>query len=306
MAKAGPSSMTKQSNGCRKRRSSPKKHPSSSTLANHPRLSSTLVSQINGLPTRPSHRTLRHRTKDTGGTTPNRAHQEAGRCTLTTRSAPRLRVKEKNNISSERPTEWTPLSTITQWLSGRNRQRPCTILSDLDAHQIQTWIGQEQDIASYIKSCDFIHWQQEINDVFLALRPSTTTPTDQPYRNQPTSLREPREEGRRIIVPPSIDLPAAQKKRTSIKNCPTVASWEEATEARLNLLDHLVQQRNSISQEKRDPSDQEKWLEQRLRHQVKGILRDISPSAPLPEQLHPSGSASAIPLPAQNKFSYLE
>ena len=187
------------------------------------------------------------------------------------------------------PTEWTPLSTITQWLSGRNRQRPCTILSDLDAHQIQTWIGQEQDIASYIKSCDFIHWQQEINDVFLALRPSTTTPTAQPYRNQPTSLREPREEGRRIIVPPSIDLPAAQKKRTSIKNCPTVASWEEATEARLNLLDYLVQQRNSISQEKRDPSDQEKWLEQRLRHQVKGILRDISPSAPLPEQLYYQG-----------------
>ena len=131
--------------------------------------------------------------------------------------------------------------------------------NNIPAHQIQTWIGQEQDIASYIKSCDFILWQQGINGVFLALRPSTTTPTVQPYRNQPTSLREPREEGHRVIVPPSIDLPTAQKKPTSIKNCPTDASWEEATEARLNLLDYLVQQRNSISQEKGDPSDQEIW-----------------------------------------------
>ena len=37
-------------------------------------------------------------------------------------------------------------------LSGQNRQRPCQSLSELDLHQIQTWIGQEQDITSYIKS----------------------------------------------------------------------------------------------------------------------------------------------------------
>jgi hypothetical protein len=114
-------------------------------------------------------------------------------------------------------TEWTPLLTITQWLSGHNRQRSCNILSDLDSHQIQTWIGQEQDIVSYIKSCDFILWQQEIHDIFLALRPSTPV---QPDRNRPTTLREPREQGHRVIVPPSIDLPAAQKKPTSMENCP--------------------------------------------------------------------------------------
>ncbi len=54
-------------------------------------------------------------------------------------------LREKLARSS---TEWTPLLTITQWLSGQNRQRPCTILSDLDAHQIQTWIGQEQNHTS--------------------------------------------------------------------------------------------------------------------------------------------------------------
>jgi hypothetical protein len=94
---------------------------------------------------------------------------------------------------------------------------------------------------------------------------------------------------RRVIVPSSIDLPSAPKKTTSTKNCPKDASWEEATEARLNLLDHLVRERNNTSQEKGDLVDQEKWLEQRIRHNVKGILRDISPSVPLREQLYCQG-----------------
>ena len=66
-------------------------------------------------------------------------------------------------------TEWTPLLTITQWLSGQNRQRPCQSLLDLDPHQIQTWIGQEQDITSYIKSRDFILVKQTTKGVLLTL-----------------------------------------------------------------------------------------------------------------------------------------
>ncbi len=81
-------------------------------------------------------------------------------------------LKKKLTRSS---TEWTPLLTITQWLSGQNRQRPCQSLLDLDPHQIQTWIGQEQDIASYIRSCDFILVKQTTKGVLLALRPSTTS-----------------------------------------------------------------------------------------------------------------------------------
>ena len=189
-------------------------------------------------------------------------------------------------------TKWTPLSTITQWLSGKNRQRPCTILSNLDAHKIQTWIGQEQDIASYIKSCSFILWEQEINDVLLSLRPSRTAPTVphlQPSRDQQrvtTPILNQQDESRRVIVPSSIGLPKAPRTPTSIKDYPTDTSWEESKEARLNLLDYLVQLRNITVQEEEDPIDQEKWIEQRLRHNVKGILRDISPPTPLPEQLY--------------------
>ncbi len=89
-------------------------------------------------------------------------------------------LKKKLTRSS---TEWTPILTITQWLSGQNRQRPCQSLLDLDPPQIQTWIGQEQDIASYIKSCDFILVKQTINGVLLALRPSTTSSTNHLDRN---------------------------------------------------------------------------------------------------------------------------
>jgi hypothetical protein len=190
-------------------------------------------------------------------------------------------LKKKLTRSS---TEWTPLLTITQWLSGQNRQRPCQSLSDLDPHKIQTWIGQEQDITSYIKSCDFILVKQETNGVLLALRPSTATPTDHLDRQRPPQAREPREEGRRVVIPPFTDLPAIPKKPSSIANCPKDTSWEEATEARLNLLDHLIQASKSPPQGKGDLTEQEKWLDQRIRHNVKGIVRDISPSVPLPEQ----------------------
>jgi hypothetical protein len=182
-------------------------------------------------------------------------------------------------------TEWTPLLTITQWLSGQNRQRPCQSLLDLEPHQIQTWIGQEQDITSYIKSRDFILVKQTTNGVLLDLRPSATTPTAHPNRQGPPQTREPREEGRRVVIPPPTDLPTIQKKNSSIANCPKDTSWEEATEARLNLLDHLVQVSKSPTQGKGDLAEQEKWLDQRIRHNVKGIVRDISPSVPLPDQL---------------------
>jgi hypothetical protein len=76
------------------------------------------------------------------------------------------------------------------------------------------------------------------------------------------------------------------RKPTSIKDCPTDASWEESMEARLNLLDWMVQQRNNTAHEEGDPTDQERRLEQCLCHNVKGILRDISPPVPLPEQLY--------------------
>jgi hypothetical protein len=56
-------------------------------------------------------------------------------------------------------TEWTPLTTIMQWLSGWNRKRPCTILANLDIRTILTWIEQDQDITSYIKTCSFIPWK---------------------------------------------------------------------------------------------------------------------------------------------------
>ena len=194
-------------------------------------------------------------------------------------------LKKKLTRSS---TEWTPLLTITQWLSGQNRQRPCQSLLDLDPHQIQTWIGQEQDITSYIKSRDFILVKQKTAGVLLALRPSATVPTAHLAKQWPPQAREPREEGRRVVPPPT-DLPTIQKKSSSIANCPKDTSWEEATEARLNLLDHLVQVSKSSSQGKGDLPEQDKWLDQRIRHNVKGIVRDVSPSVPLPEQLYCQG-----------------
>jgi hypothetical protein len=51
----------------------------------------------------------------------------------------------------------------------------------------------------------------------------------------------------------------------------------------------LVQHRNITVQEEGDPADQEKWVEQRLYHNVKGILRDITPPVPLSEQLYRQG-----------------
>ncbi len=93
-------------------------------------------------------------------------------------------LREKLERSS---TEWTPLSTIIQCLSGLNRKHPSTILSNLDIQRIQTWIEQEQDIASYIKTCSCILWKQGSKDVLLVTRPSRTTPTVphlQTFRNQ--------------------------------------------------------------------------------------------------------------------------
>jgi hypothetical protein len=122
-------------------------------------------------------------------------------------------LKKKLTKSS---TEWTSLSTITQWLSGQNRQRPCQSLSELDLHQIQTWIGQEQDITSYIKSRDFILVKQTTNGIFLALRTSTT-PTAH-LAKQPPQAKEPREEGRRVVMPPPTDLPTTKKVSSSTAN----------------------------------------------------------------------------------------
>ena len=140
-------------------------------------------------------------------------------------------------------TEWTPLSTIIQWLSGLNRKRPCTILSNLDTQRIQTWIEQEQDVASYIKTCSFILWKQGNNDVLLVIRPSRTPPTVphlQPSRAQrrvTTPTLDQQDEGHRVIVPIPLCPSAEPRKPTSNKDCPTDASWEESTETRLNLLD---------------------------------------------------------------------
>jgi hypothetical protein len=135
----------------------------------------------------------------------------------------------------------------------------------MDIKEIITWIEQEQEITSYMKTRSFIRWKTENNVLMLSIRPL------QPDANSGSNIGE----------------KARQPKTSRRQTEETSQTTEEMDQGRK--VDWLVQYRNTMTPSPTVAPEQVKWMEQRLRRNVNGILQDLSSLARQTEQLYQQG-----------------
>ena len=107
-------------------------------------------------------------------------------------------------------TQRTSLATITKWLSGQNRSKPCRLLASIDTERIQEWIGPQHNLASFIQDCSFIISKISKGNLEFSLRESSPTHDETPLNSlaSKTGFVQPQSNpSHRQVVPPPLRGP---------------------------------------------------------------------------------------------------
>ena len=171
---------------------------------------------------------------------------------------------------------WITISSITQWITGATRIRPCRLLSVIDTKLLLTELGHQHDLTSLVKSYPFIEWKEVSQVTWVRIRPPQADPILE------TTMT------RRIITSPPVES-HRPKVMVRLQDNPTDRSTGESVEARLDLVDWCVKNRQGQTPSPVDDRNRMQWLEKRLHWNIVRILRDPSATVSLTDQLYQQG-----------------